>query len=91
MSEMSKKLEKVNKSQLSGNKKSTKVNSRENILNIKINLPLVVKLQKTLRSRNIIAPKCLKLSVFAKTICAGRWKTRVKLRSGEESVEGGKI
>ena len=40
------KLEKVNKSQLSGNKKSTKVNSRENIPNIETNLPQVAKMQK---------------------------------------------
>ena len=40
------KLEKVNKSQLSGNEKSTKVNSRENFPNIETNLPLVVKMRK---------------------------------------------
>ena len=40
------KLEKVNKSQLSGNKKSTKVNSRENIPNIEMNLPQVAKMRK---------------------------------------------
>ena len=39
------KLEKVNKSQLSGNEKSTKVTSRKNIPNIEINLLQVVKMQ----------------------------------------------
>ncbi|CAL5428092.1 unnamed protein product [Camellia sinensis] len=39
-------MEKVNKSQLSGNEKSTKVNSRENIPNIETNLPQVAKMRK---------------------------------------------
>ena len=46
MSENEPKLEKVNKSQLSGNKKSTKVNSRENLPNIETNLPQVAKMRK---------------------------------------------
>ena len=45
-------------------KKSTKVNSQENILNIKINLPQVVKMQKEAPKPEFNRSKVLKTECF---------------------------
>ena len=58
------KLEKVNKSQLSGNKKSTKVNPRENLPNIETNLPQVAKMRKEAPKPKINRFKVLETGCF---------------------------
>ena len=58
------KLEKVNKSQLSGNEKSTKVNSRENLPNIETNSPQVTKMRKEAPKSKFNRFKVLKTERF---------------------------
>ena len=65
------KLEKVNKSQLSGNEKSTKVNPRENIPNIEINLPQVAKVRKEAPKPKFNRSKVLETECFCENNLRG--------------------
>ena len=64
-------MEKVNKSQLSGNNKSTKVNSRENHPNINANLPQEVKMQKEAPKPEFNRSKVLKTECFCENNLRG--------------------
>ena len=64
MSKNKPKLEKVNKSQLSENEKSTKVNSRENLPNIETNSPQVAKMRKEALKSKFNRFKVLKTERF---------------------------
>ena len=80
MSKNEPKLEKVNKSQLSGNKKSTKVNPRENILNTETNLPQVMKMRREAPKSKFSRLKVLKTEGFRRNNLRGRPRGAYKMQ-----------
>ena len=74
------KLKKVNKSQLSANEKSTKVNSRENVSNFETNLPQAVKMEKEAPKSNLNRFKVMKIESFRETTSRGALENAHKVQ-----------